>query len=294
MGNRRIGARRIEALVDNLLDHGQINGINGSQFVLCDPDRYHLEEWFEQRPALNATNIIDPDANDATALAAFVAANKNFEILGTNASDDDVTFSSTIAGIQLQTDGGDNDSVIVLPHLDTNQTAWSGCKWGTENQTQWECMIRTDSAVADMCFYAGLKLTNTEAYATDDDQVYFLYDSSDDSGTLTTNANLHVVYSVAGTDYISDLGIAVAAATNYRLAITIDSSRKASAWVNGVQYSLTPLTTAGGVATGKGSAKSLALTNDVDFIPYVGVKARTGSAKTLHLSYIKASRIIFE
>lgn len=294
MGNRRLGARRLEAVLDNLLDHGQINGVNGSQFVLCDPDKYHLEEYFMQRPALNATNIIDADANDAAALAAFVAANKNFEILGTNASDGDVTFSSTIAGLQLQTDGGDNDSVIVLPHLDSNQTAWSGVKFGTENQVQWECMIRTDAAVTVMAIHAGLKLTNTEVYATDDDQVYFLYDATDDSGALTTNANLHVVYSVGGTDYISDLGIAVAAATNYRLGITIDSDRRASAWVNGVQYSLTPATTAGGVATGKGSDKSLALTNDVDLIPYVGVTARGAAAKTIHLSYEKISRIIFE
>lgn len=287
MGNRRLGARRLEAVLDNLLDNGQINGVNGSQFVLCDPDRYHLEEYFAQRPVINA------DLSSGTE-AIRVVANRNFEILGTNASSDDVAFSSTIAGIQLQTDGSDNDSVIVLPHLDNNQTAWTGVKWGTENQTQWECLIRTDASIADMCFYAGLKLTNTEVYATDNDQVYFLYDSTDDSGALTSNGNLHVVYSISGTDYISDLGITVAAATNYRLAITIDSDRKASVWVNGVQYSLTTATTAGGVDTGRGSEKSLALTDDVDFIPYVGVVARTGAAKTLHLAYEKASRIIFE
>ena len=280
MGNRRLGARRLEAVLDNLLDHGQINGVNGSQFVLCDPDRYHLEEYFSKRPGLNGS--------------VGIAFNEHFEILGTNASNDDATFSSTVAGIQLQTDGADNDSVIVLPHLDANQTAWTGVKHGTENQVQWECMIRTDASIADMCFYAGLKLTNTEAYATDDNQVYFLYDSTDDSGALTSNGNLHAVYSVGGTDYISDLGITVAAATNYRLAITIDSDRKASVWVNGVQYSLTEATTAGGVDTGKGSGKSKALTDDVDLIPYVGVVARTGTAKTLHLSYEKISRIIFE
>jgi hypothetical protein len=287
MGNRRIGTRRLEAAVDNLLDHQVLNGINGSPFSLRNPDRIYLEEFFAQRPVLNADLA---NASEATR----VPANRNFEILGTNASSDDVTFSAENAGIQLQTDGADNDSVIVLPHLDTNQTAWTGTKWGTENQIQWECIIRTDASVADMGFWAGMKLTNTPVYATDDDQAYFIYDSTDDSGALTTNANLHFVYSIDDTDYISDLGIAVAAATTYRLAITIDSDRKVSAWVNGVQYSLTDATTAGGVDTGKGVVKSLALDDDHDLIPYVGVIARTGAAKTLHLASQKMSRIIFE
>ena len=63
-----------------------------------------------------------------------------------------------------------------------------------------------------MSFWAGLKLTNTPVYATDADQAYFLYSSNDDTGSLTTNGKLHFVYSVGGTDYITDLGIAVAVA----------------------------------------------------------------------------------
>jgi len=282
MGSRRLGVRRMEALVDDLLDSSTLNGINGSQFVMDDPDRYCLYENFSRRPALNASIA--------------TAFNLDFELLGTNASNDDVTYSAASAGLQLQTDGADNDSIIILPHLDTNQSAWTGCKWGTENQVQWETMIRTDASVADMCWYAGLKLTNDEAYATDADQVYFLYDSTDDSGALTTNANLHLVYSVGGTDYITDLGIVVAANTNYRLAISIDSNRKAAVWVDGEQYSLSELGTAGGdtMSPAKGAVRSAALTNDVDLIPYVGVKARAAAAKTLHLSYERINRIIFE
>jgi len=297
MGSRRVGVRRIEALVDNLLDHGTLNGINGSQFVLCDPDRYHLEEWFEQRPALNATNIIDPDANDAAALAAYTAANRNFEILGTNHSDDDVTFSTTIAGIQLQTDGGDNDRIVVLPHLDTNQTAWTGIKFGTENQVQWECLLRTDASIADMTWYAGLKLTNTDAYATDDDQAYFLYSSNDDSGALTTNANLHFVYSVAGVDYITDLGIAVAASTVYRLRIVFDENRKISVFVNNIQYGLTSTpttTTAGGVRQSVKTTKSLATTDDINLLPFIGVQAHAASSKGIQVGYVKLSRDLYE
>ena len=280
---KRLGVRRLEAVMDNLLDHAPLNGINGSQFVLCDPDRYHLEEYFGQKP--HVAGVMN------------VTSSVHFEALGTNASTDDITFSSTIAGLQLQTDGSDNDSVIILPRIaPANITAWSGCKWGTENQVQFETLVRTDASIADMCFYAGLKLTNTEVYATDANQAYFLYDTSDDSGALTTNGNLHFVVSIGGTDFVTDLGITIAAATNYRLGISIDSARKVSAYVNGVQYSLSQAGTAGGatVSPAKGEQKSLALTDDIDLIPYVGVKARGGAAKTLHLSYEKISRIIFE
>lgn len=288
MGNRRLGTKRLEAALDNLLEHATLNGLNGSPFTIKGPDRVYLEEYFEKRPCLNA------DIESATENTREVA-NVSFEVLGSGASSDDVTFSATTAGIQLQPDQGDNKSVIILPHLDTNQTAWTGTKWGTENQVQWECMIRTGPAITTVGYWAGLKLTNTDVYATDADQAYFLFGTDDDSGALTTNANLHFVYSVGNTDYISDLGITVAADTTYRLGITIDSNRKASAWVNGVQYSLTAADTAGGVATGTGTQKSLALTNDVDLIPYVGVICRAGSIdRELFLMYEKMSRIAFE
>jgi hypothetical protein len=282
MGSRRIGVRRVEALVDNLLDHAPLNGINGSQFVLCDPDRFHLEEYFARRPALN-TNIA-------------IAFNLDFELLGANAANANVTYSTTTTGLKLSTAGADDDAMIVLPHLDSNQTAWSNTKFGTENQVQWECLLRTDASIADMTWYAGLKLTNTDAYATDDDQAYFLYSSNDDSGALTTNANLHFVYSIGGTDFITDLGIPVAAATTYRLAVSIDSDRKASVFVDGVQYSVVTTSTAGGAeaSPSKGVVKTPALTNDVDLIPYLGVVARTSSAKALIIIYEKISRIVFE
>ena len=43
-----------------------------------DTRRYYLEEYFVQLPKLNAVNIIDPDADDASALALYTLANKNF------------------------------------------------------------------------------------------------------------------------------------------------------------------------------------------------------------------------
>jgi hypothetical protein len=256
-----------------------------------NPDRYYLEEYFKRRPALNTQLATSEDAANTI---IHNVTNKDFEILGTNASKDDVTFSTTEGGIQLQTDGADNDQVIVLPHLDQDQTAWNGIKWGTENEVEWQCAIRTGASIADISFWAGLKLTNVPTYATDDDQAYFLYASDDDQGALTTNANLHFVYSVGGTDYITDLGIAVAASTIYKLRIVIDNHRQLAVYVNGVQYGLVTTATAGGATQSTTTTLSNALTNDIDLIPYVGVQGLTGSAKQITLCYEKISRVLFE
>jgi hypothetical protein len=256
-----------------------------------NPDRYYLEEYFVQRPVLNA------DIQNS-AEGTRMIANTNFEILGANASSDDVTFStgaSSEAGIVLTTDTADNDQVIVLPHLDTNQTAWTGILWGTENQVEWECAIRTGASIANVGIWAGLKLTNTPVYATDDDQAYFLFATDNDMGAITTTAKLHFVYSISNTDYITDLGIALAASTTYKLRIVIDSNRQVSVYVNGVQYGLTSSTTAGGTTQTTTTTLSTALTDDIDLIPYVGVQALVGSsAKTLTICYEKISRVLFE
>ena len=132
--------------------------------------------------------------------------------------------------------------------------------------------------------------------ATDLNQAYFVYGAEDDdAGSLTTNANLHFVYSVAGTDYVTDLGIVVAAATNYRLGIFFDSDRKVSAWVNGVQYNLAHTAVATGTtAGGAGTQKSLAMTDNIDLIPYVGIMNQAATTRDMVLYYEKISRIFFE
>ena len=272
---------------DKVVVNGDIE-MTGTGALRRSHDRYYLEEFFKRLPAANA-DILD------TSEGTRMIANPDFELLGTRASTGDVTFSSTYAGIELQTDGNDNDQVIIAPHLDASQTSWTGIKWGTENQTEWECAITTDNSIATYSFWAGLKLTNAPAYATDADQAYFLFCTDDDHGALTTNANLHFVYSNDNTDYITDLGIAVAASTTYKLRISIDSGRQVSVFVNGVQYGLTSATTAGGVVQSAATTKSLALADDHDFIPYIGVQQMAGSKTSeLIVHYEKISRILFE
>jgi len=265
-----------------------------------DARRYYLEEWFEKKPALNAVAIIDPDADSASALAAYVIANKQFEVLGTNMTTALCTFGTTIAGILITTAGSDADQAIIAPHLDTNQSSWQVNKWGTENQVEWECSIQLP-AIDNQKVWAGLKLTNDQPVATDDDQAYFKFQTdATASEAFTDFTKLHFVHSIGGTDYISQLPITVAAATPYHLKIVIDSDRKATIFVNGIQYNITTTSgSTGGTAVtavqpSKAVVKSAALTNDVDLIPYIGIEAGDGAAEALNVHYQAISRHVYE
>lgn len=227
-------------------------------------DRYLLEEYFSQTPGLNADLA---SAVEATR----VPRNKHFEVLGTNATSALVTFGTVTGGIVLTTAGADDDQIIILPHLDTAQTAWANVLWGTENQTEWECCIRTGASIATLLIWAGLKLTNTPVIATDDNQTFFRY-STDDSDT-----NWRCISSIGGTDTNTDSGIVVAVNTVYRFRVRISDSRSAQFYINDVLITTTA-----------------ALTNDVDLIPYVGIQALGAGADVITLSYEKISRIIFE
>ena len=260
-----------------------------------DTRRYYLEEYFVQLPKLNAVNIIDPDADDASALALHVLANKNFEVLGTNMTSALSTRNATAAGITLTTAGADQDQAIVLPHLDSNQTAWTGTKWGTENQTVWECSINTN-AIDNQKLWAGLKLTNDQLVATDANQAFFKFQTdATNSEAFTDFTKWHFVHSIGGTDYISQLPITVAANTIYHFKIEIDSDRKLSIFVDGQQYNITSTSgSTGGTAVTTGTTKSAALTDDVDFIPYIGIEAGAAAAEAVDVHYQCISRTIFE
>lgn len=260
-----------------------------------DTRRYYLEEWFTQLPKLNAVNIIDPDADDAAALALHVLANKNFEVLGTNMTSALSTRNATAAGITLTTAGADQDQAIVLPHLDSNQTAWTGTKWGTENQTTWECSINTN-AIDNQKLWAGLKLTNDQLVATDDDQAFFKFQTdATNSEAFTDFTKWHFVHSIGGTDFISVLPITVAANTIYHFKIEIDSARKLSIFVDGIQYNITSTSgSTGGTAVTSGTTKSGAMTDDVDLIPYIGIEAGAAAAEAVDVHYQCISRTIFE
>ena len=299
-------------LISKTASTGVIHDRTQMSSKLWDARRYYLYEPFLQRPGLNAINIIDPDANDATALAVTQAANKNFETLGTNYTTALTTFPGTQAGILMTTATTDEDQAILLPHLDTNQSAWSKVLWGTENQVEWECSINL-AATDNQKVWAGLKLTNDQLPETDANQAYFYYASDATNGqSLSTFTPWYFIQSVGGTDYLTNTGVTVAASTNYHFRISIDSDRKPSIFVNGVQYSATTTaaTTFDGSteitgttqatiaesysATNANTQKGPALKNDVDLIPYIGIENGAAAAEALNVHYTAISRHVFE
>ena len=230
-----------------------------------------------------------------------VGKSVNFEVLGTNMTTALATRNATVAAVTLTTAGADEDQAILCPHLDSGQTAWTGVKWGTENQVHWEALVRTSSAIDNQKIWAGLKLTNDQVVATDANQAFFKFQTDSTNSEAFTDFNkLHFVHSIANTDYISRLPITVAASTNYHLKIVFNSDRKMTIYVNGVQYNITGTSgSTGGTAVtavepGKQVTLSGAMTNDIDLIPYVGVEAGDGAAAAIDVSYAAASRLLFE
>lgn len=227
-------------------------------------DRVTLVENWLKKPGINADSVIDPDADSASALVAYVIANRDFEVLGTSATTATVTFADG-GGITLTTLTTANDSVIVLPHLDTTQTAWSAIKWNTLDEVAMSALIRTGSSVADTTIWYGLKLTNTPVVATDNNQAFFRYGSAHASYPTTWV----FTYSVGGTDYEIDTGVEVTASTNYEFEISFDEDRFAR----------------GSIRVDGGKAvqfvSSVAMTTDTDLIPYVGVLTTTTAAKAI-------------
>lgn len=231
------------------------------QKQLLGYDRISLVEHFQHAPGING------DLANATE-STRVPVNRDFEVVGTGASSDDVTFSSTTAGLLLTTDGTASQQVIVAPHLDTKQTAWANTKWGTENEVIWEAVVRTGASVASIILWAGLKLTDDQDIATDNNQVFFRFDAG--------VANWECVYTASSSDSDVEVnsGVVVAVNTNYYFRIEFDSDRKAHFFIDNKEITV-----------------SAAIEDDKDLIPYVGVE---GNAKTFILVSTAISRKVFE
>jgi len=254
-----------------------------------DARRFYLEENFMQRPGLNAA------IDQVSTVEVQRALNRNWEALGTNMTTALCTFATTGAGVLVTTATTEEDQGILLPHLDTAATAWSGCLWGTENSVHFETSLQIP-ALDNQKVWTGLKLTNDQLVATDANQMFFKYQTdATNSEAFSDFAKWHFVYSIADTDYISVLPITVAINTPYHFKIEVDSDRKAAIFVNGIQYNVT--TTAGstgGTAVTAGTTKTKALTDNIDLIPYVGIEAGDGAAEAVNVHYVACSRNVYE
>ena len=256
------------------------------------------------RIGTNATDIASMTFTLFVEIDPHIIPNQNFVLTG-NASvtDQSVIWATSHAGINIATAAVDNSPVTVWPRSSSDvgfgggtaaPTAWRGIGFGTENKTEFKCAISTDASIADLGIVAGMKLTSTLAFGTDANQCAFIYGSDDTLGTLTTNANLHFIYSIAGVDYITDLGLPLAVNTTYKLIIKIDSNRKISIYVNGKQLGLATTSVAGGVVQAVSTQKSLSLTDDIDFLPVIGCQTFAASGKSMQIHYIKMERDLFE
>lgn len=232
-----------------------------------------------------------------------IDANPHWCLTGTNSKDSVVKYSSEIAGSFYATGNSDNDQIILQPKITNlgnntdlqNTSPWRNINFYSQHQTELNVSIATDSNITNQAIWAGMKASNLGAYATDADQAYFLYATDDDLGALTTNGNLHFIYSIGGTDYITDLGITVTADTVYRLRIVFDENRKISVFVNNIQYGLTSTpttTTAGGVTESVSTIKSLAMTSGAYLVPVVGLQTLAAATKYFIVAFIKISRTL--
>lgn len=211
--------------------------------------------------------------------------NKNFEVVGTNSSGGTIAYDRVAPGVKLTTLNTINDSMIIAPHLDSNQSAWTGAKWNTGYELIWECAVQLPS-VAENVFWAGLKQTNVDTINTDASSAFF----------RSNGSSLEFIYSNgnAGSNddkYTTNLGITLTVNKTYRLKIVIDSNRFVSVFVNGTQYGLTTTTGVTGVTQSITNKKSLQLL-PADLIPYIGIKTSAAEAKDLVVCYEKISRAL--
>ena len=202
------------------------------------------------KPGINADIL---NASDAVRMIA----DPEYEVQGVNAVSAGTGLNPD-GGVTCTTAGADGDEIILAPHQDASQSGWKSTNWPTNKELVWECDISTGLSVASMIFWAGLKLTSTEVTATDADQVFFRYEDDVAAG------NIQAVSSIGGVDDEHDTGVAVAVSTRYRLRITIDASRAARFYVNGVLVET-----------------SGALTDAKTLIPFIGVAADGAAAAAI-------------
>lgn len=226
------------------------------------PERYSLRWLAGQRgkPGLNA------DIQNS-AEATRMIADPDFELLGTSAASSCSSYD-TGGGITLTTAGSSGDQVILVGHLDTNQSPWGTVLWPTSKSLVYEAVIKTGANVTATTIWAGLKLTNTPVVATDDDQVFVRYQDTQNSGKW------QVISSIANTDTTTNTTLtAVATSTVYRVRIVLASDRTAKVYINGtLVYTTAALTS-------------------TNLIPYIGVQADTAAAKAITVRSQAISRL---
>jgi len=151
-----------------------------------------------------------------------------FEIIGEAVSDSDCVYDDDHGLVLSTSTAGDDDQCALFP-----STAGDDCSifretnWGPENETEFECVIRTETLADADIYVFGLMLSWPATYdsAVDANQVVFSYLHGTDT-TWQVDAN------IANVDVSADSGVLVVANTVYHFAIRFDKDLRAHCFIN--------------------------------------------------------------
>lgn len=238
----------------------QIAKLQSAVGLVQTPDRSGLHERFYLRPGINA------DIGDTK--------NKAFEVKGTNGTSALATHPATsIAGVTLTTAGASADQMLLAPHEDAGVSPIEAASFLPSAAPGFYCQLKTGASIAAATIFAGLKLTETPVVATDDDQVFWRYQDSQNSGKW------QIIISIGGSDLTVNTDLEVAASTYYELFISIGSDRKP---VFGYR--------ANGEYQSAVHVGDTALTAAAALKPVAGIQAGAAAAKAVTITDIAAAR----
>lgn len=210
---------------------------------------------------------------------------------GTPAIDHD----SNYAGIKLTTSAATSNQNFLFTNTTSHNAISSGLiHTGAEIEFETTILVPNISTL-DFGVVAGLTLTIpstlTNTITMDNDKAMFIFgaNAAFTSGTLSSNANILFVYSIGGTDYVTDLGIPCLADHEYNLKICFNKSRKMKIYVNDSHYGL--VTTSGTLGTSVTDKYQLSnQMTSVSLYPIVGIQNTNSNARSLVVNFIKLSR----
>jgi hypothetical protein len=218
----------------------------------------------------------------------------NFIITGTNAHTPSFDGTNGYSGVKLTTSAAANDQAILFPNVLAGTSISNGLfKTGSKLEFETSVVFPTIPGTIDYSFVAGLKLTSTPLVATDATQAMFIFGNSTPlvgGSTLASTTNILFVYSIGGTDYITNLGLPIVADRVYHLKIKMNKQEKLCVYVNGIQFGLTSTSGSMGTLATNSYDESVAITNAVSLYPIVGIQIASTTARSVVVNYIKLSR----
>jgi hypothetical protein len=239
--------------------------------------RFMFDERFIRAPKLNLL-LLWPAAYSDTASQAIETANKDFELVGTNADSTKSVIGNT--GLELATAGAAADQMIVKPHADANQSAIDTYDWEPDRAIAASWAFLTDAAFVGQLICMGFRPTATlSAGATALDTVTdlnkFLV-----RGLEGTDTNFQLITSVGGVETVVDSGVPLAASTNYSFTVSVQADRS-------VVFTSQNLTTGALTTVPCPTVMGTASLG----VPFFGVEATGAVAETIFLSRMRGSGI---